>query len=535
MNTSFGNHVRKLSKVVASFDAPSNAIKLDALRELARCELPTTKGLIGYCELLQFIQAMPPNKAVIVAARKEMDRVTRALALSKKDPDHALMNSGLPFVDQVSKFSIDQTAWLNSDPNCTIEIDHFKDATLDLNQLLATTLPSMERSVTTAGYGNVELLQALGIPKRREIGFLLSELQKLKDRPRVMDLLFDSLGFYLKIRPKNRTLSRAYNVLDLRKPFFQTDIPKQFDQRELLDRVLPEATVLTDSTKALLLRTLKYAMVLKDRETDPVTYMDERTVRLYELEQGITIAIYGMVPARQLVLESYVGYTLFKNGYPAAYGGAWIFGQRAEFGINIFEAFRGGGSGYMMCQLLRVFRQVFQVERFEIEPYQFGLDNADGIASGAYWFYYKHGFRSMDTALAKLAETEVERRKVHKGHRTSTRVLTRFTESYLALTLGDVQKMGVHDITDKVKRLIRTTYSGDRDRAENESVKKFLKRTGGKNVNEPDGVRVLKEVALWAEALRVTDQGKLDLLHRMITAKPSDPYSYQELLLRYFN
>ena len=98
MNTSFGNHVRKLSKVVASFDAPSNAIKLDALRELARCELPTTKGLIGYCELLQFIQAMPPNKAVIVAARKEMDRVTRALALSKKDPDHALMNSGLPFV-----------------------------------------------------------------------------------------------------------------------------------------------------------------------------------------------------------------------------------------------------------------------------------------------------------------------------------------------------------------------------------------------------------------------------------------------------
>ncbi|MBK7241550.1 MAG: hypothetical protein IPI00_15615 [Flavobacteriales bacterium] len=445
------------------------------------------------------------------------------------------MNSGLPFVDQVSKFSIDQTAWLNSDPNCTIEIDHFKDATLDLNQLLATTLPSMERSVTTAGYGNVELLQALGIPKRREIGFLLSELQKLKDRPRVMDLLFDSLGFYLKIRPKNRTLSRAYNVLDLRKPFFQTDIPKQFDQRELLDRVLPEATVLTDSTKALLLRTLKYAMVLKDRETDPVTYMDERTVRLYELEQGITIAIYGMVPARQLVLESYVGYTLFKNGYPAAYGGAWIFGQRAEFGINIFEAFRGGGSGYMMCQLLRVFRQVFQVERFEIEPYQFGLDNADGIASGAYWFYYKHGFRSMDTALAKLAETEVERRKVHKGHRTSTRVLIRFTESYLALTLGDVQKMGVHDITDKVKRLIRTTYSGDRDRAENESVKKFLKRTGGKNVNEPDGVRVLKEVALWAEALRVTDQGKLDLLHRMITAKPSDPYSYQELLLRYFN
>ena len=49
-----------------------------------------------------------------------------------------------------------------------------------------------------------------------------------------------------------------------------------------------------------------------------------------------------------------------------------------------------------------------------------------------------------------------------------------------------------------------------------------------------DEARVLKEVALWAEALRVTDADELDLLDRMIGVKPLDPYRYQELLLRYF-
>ena len=50
----------------------------------------------------------------------------------------------------------------------------------------------------------------------------------------------------------------------------------------------------------------------------------------------------------------------------------------------------------------------------------------------------------------------------------------------------------------------------------------------------PDEIRVLQEVALWAEALRVTDARKLALLKRMVTIKPIDPYGYQELLLRFF-
>ena len=534
MSTSFGRHVRKLREVVVRFDARSNAIKQHALQELARCELPVSKALIGYCDLLMFLQAMPPNRRVLMAARKEMGRVARLLAGAARRHDRSLMTSGLPYTAQVSKFTHDLTAWLCGEPNCRIEIDGFEDARFDLNDVLAATLPTMEQSETTSGFGNEELLQALGIRSGKEVGFLLAELRKLNDRPRVKDLLFDGLGLHLRIQPKNRSFSRAYNTFHLRRPFFHDGILKEFDQRELLERALPDAMVLSAPLKQRLVRAVKLAMVLTDRETDPVTYLDEGTLRLYELERGVMVAIYGMEPARQLALESYIGYTLFKNGYPAAYGGAWVFGARADFGINIFEAYRGGESGYLMCQLLRVFRQVFSVEHFEIEPYQFGLDNPDGIATGAFWFYHKHGFRPTDSTLLKLAEAEVERRKARKGHRTSARVLTRFTESNMALALGKDRQMGVHDITGKVKRLIRTTYASDRARAEAESVGKFLKRTGRSPKVGADEARVLKEVALWAEAMRVADASELDLLDRMIGVKPLDPYRYQELLLRYF-
>ena len=534
MSTTFGRKVRKLKEVVARFDVRSNAIKLHTLQDLGGCDLPVSKALIGYCDLLLFLQAMPPNKKMLLAARKEMGRVTRLLSSSAKRRDRSLMNSGLPHTTQVSKFTHDLTTWLCNEPTCRIEMDGFEDAKFDLNEVLGATLPTMEQSETTSGLGNAQLLEALGIRSGKEVQFLLAELRKLNDRPRVKDLLFDGLGLYVRIQPTNRSFSRAYNTFLLQAPFFHDGLLKEFDQRELLDRALPDATALSASLKERLIRVVKLSMVLTDRETDPVTYLDERTLRLYALERGVMVAIYSMEPARQLALESYVGYTLFKNGYPAAYGGAWVFGGRADFGINIFEAFRGGESGYLMCQLLRVFRQVFSVDRFEIEPYQFGLDNPDGIATGAFWFYHKHGFRPTDPKLFELSETEVELRKKRKAHRTSKRVLIRFTESNMALVLGREPQLGVHDITQKVKRLIRTTYASDRARAEMESVGKFQKRTGRSPRVSADGARVLKEVALWAEAFQIIDAGKLDLLDRMIAVRPVDTYRYQDLLLRFF-
>jgi hypothetical protein len=179
----------------------------------------------------------------------------------------------------------------------------------------------------------------------------------------------------------------------------------------LMNQPLPPPRRLGADARAELVRVLRNTMALTSRETDPATYLDARALRVYALERGLAVALFGMTPERQLPLESYVGFTLFKNGLPVAYGGAWVMGERAAFGMNIFEPFRGGESGFMMCQVLRAYRQAFKVRYFEVDAHQFGLDNPDGIASGAFWFYYRHGFRPLSAPLQRLALQEEAHRR----------------------------------------------------------------------------------------------------------------------------
>ncbi|MBL7937937.1 MAG: hypothetical protein JNL43_01140 [Flavobacteriales bacterium] len=534
MNSAFSTGLRKLRAVVTRFDVTSNQAKRSMLKDLANSQLPTTRSLTEYADLLQFLQAFPPDQRTYTAAEKELARVEKFLRTAGRASSKVFINSGLPHTPYVSKFSHDACGWLLQDPDVRVRLDHVVDPEFDLNKVLAITLPTLERSETTSGFDNTELLRTLEVPAGREVHFLVEELDKLDHEPRIKDLLFDGLGLYLRMDPRNKRFSRYYNRIPTPTPFIHDRILKDFDHRELLDRPLGKPVLLDDRAKHGITQVVKRAMLVTDRETDPTTYLDERSLRLYDLERGVSVAIYGMVPARQLPLESYVGYTLFKNGIPAAYGGAWIFGQRADFGINIFEAFRGGESGYMLCQLLRVYRQVFHVERFEIEPYQFGLDNPDGIATGAFWFYHRYGFRPTDPKLLALSEVEFKKKLLRKDHRTSSRILLRFTESNMALTLSTIDQPGVYDIADQVKAMIRKRYKGKRAVAENECVKNFLISTGSPVDREPNSEQVLKEVALWAMATDQRNVGKLGLLLGMIRSKPVDLYDYQELLLRYF-
>lgn len=534
MSTSFSHHVRKLRALVQHFDASSNAYKLVVLQRISECDLMPTRSLIAYGELLLFLQAYPPDRALFNAAKRERSRVSRWLARSGNGSRKALENSALPHTSSVSTFSIDQIKWLLNERGCHIGIERFENTEFDLNQVLAATLPTLERHETTAGSDNMELIDSLTGGRVDPLRFLVAELDRSSAGPLVKDLLFDGLGLYVRITPRNRTFSKAYNALPIPRPFFHNEILKRFEAATLLDEPLPSPTPLTARELQRTIRVVKLSMVLTDRETDPVTYLDERSFRYYSLGRGISIANYGMLPTRQLALESYIGYTLFKNGIPAAYGGAWVFGRRADIGINIFEAFRGGESGYLLCQVLRVYRQVFKISCFEVEPYQFGLDNPDGIATGAFWFYHKYGFRPTDPKLLALSEAEVKKRMARKGYRTSARVLERFTQGNLVLAMDHREHPGVYALAGLVKELILTRYKGDRTRAIAESTRNFRTRTGMRKGANADGEHVLQEVALWAEATNEKEPTRLDLMVQMIRTKPSDLYRYQQLLLRYF-
>jgi hypothetical protein len=187
----------------------------------------------------------------------------------------------------------------------------------------------------------------------------------------------------------------------------------------------------------------------------------------------------------------------------------------------------------MMCQVLRVYRHAFGVRCFEVDAHQFGLDNPDGIASGAFWFYYRHGFRPVDAALARRADAERARLDARPGARSTEQTLLAFTGSNVELNFGGPRPPHLFDLTTAVTRLVRTRFGGSRVAAEREAVQGFLAATKRRPPRDAAAGRVLGEVALLALALDVTDPGELALLARMVDAKPRDVFAYQRLLLQW--
>ena len=527
---SFKSIVGALRAVQNKFDAGSIEQQRACLLQLSRLAFPRNEATAQYHDSLLFLVAHPHDRALERRAGAELARLERFLkACSDKRPVAAWVDQGMAYVDIVTRFSHDATRWLLGHPHATVLLDSFDQPKAQLNDIFKLTLPALERSETTAGYSNDELMDALKVPVSRRLPFLVQELSRHDGAPLLKDHLYDSLDAFLRIRPKNGQFSKARNRLAMGSgTVHQKDIVKKFDVLSLIDMALAPPRTLSQAERDAAILVLKNTMALTIRETDPCTYLEPSSLRIVDLEAGLSCAVFGMTPDRQLPLESYVGFTLFKNGLPVAYGGAWIFGPRAAFGMNIFEPYRGGESGYIMAQVLRTYRKTFNIDYFEVDAHQFGLGNPDGIASGAYWFYYRLGFRSIDAALEALATRENTKIARQPGYRSSEKALLKFTESNVALNFGQQVPMHIFDITTEVTKMTAKRFGSNRLAMERESIADFMRSTEWKQAPTADEKRALCEWAPAAAALGVKAKREYELLAACVRAKPLDLGAYQD-------
>ena len=112
----------------------------------------------------------------------------------------------------------------------------------------------------------------------------------------------------------------------------------------------------------------------------------------------------------------YGGLTL-QNGVPVGYHQCDLVGRSAAISFNTFETFRGGEAAHTFARLLAALAHGFGTRSFSIEPYQLGKGNDEGLASGAWWFYAKLGFRPRARDGLALARREFARLARSKGHR----------------------------------------------------------------------------------------------------------------------
>ncbi|MEP6800445.1 MAG: hypothetical protein ABJC07_00805 [Acidobacteriota bacterium] len=201
------------------------------------------------------------------------------------------------------------------------------------------------------------------------------------------------------------------------------------------------------------------------RELYGFTYGDPETVRVADAGRGCEITLFGLPPARRLPLRA--GYAAFvtKNGIPVAYVEGLALFERIEVGFNVYFTFREGESAWIYARVMKLFRQVLHVTSFSIDPYQIGFDNEEAIASGAFWFYRKLGFRSTSVELREATRREEGMIEKDPSRRTPSRLLRKLAGRNVLFDAGpekpDWDRFHVRRLGIAVNRKMARQAGGD--------------------------------------------------------------------------
>jgi len=452
-----------------------DAAALAALEALQRsvAKLRTLAAMRAAHDALLFAVAHPPSEAARLRAETCLDALGVAIAARTKSDaalDSRLTNSGLPGTLVEASFSHPMVNWL-SEAYPTRVVYGGAEADLELTQLfmrLALLPGESERLEREQHPLDRWLARSGSTADGRKLSAVLGGVARATADARMQEYLFASLKPFVRWRlsPPSPALATARSLP--RAAFHQRDWVRDVRLAQFVRRPLPEPARLSVEERKQLIGSARVVLGALLRETDPVTYTDEGSVTLFRLDRGIDVALFGMRPPWRLALETYFGYLAFKNGVPAAYGGAWMIGHRCKIGVNVFPFMRGGESALLFAQLMRVYRQHFGPGVFFVEPYQIGRGNPDGIRSGAFWFYYRLGFRPVQSDLAAMAAEESERMAHERGYRSSPATLRRLADSDLRWSSRDPASLPLPDpykVNRALSEFVAREYRGDRHAA----------------------------------------------------------------------
>lgn len=465
--------LRRLIMLRSDFTPAATAEKESILISFLKLKQIPSALLIEIHDLLLFLHAYPSNERIARLADVCLVHLEQYLlrGVKRKSPKvaKAIDSTGVTGSKVVATFSFDLIMLLCESFPEAVKYDSCAIDAEEFFTLLNSFLPSpLRENFMEGGWNTVDdWLEAItGKDRHRQLKLLMTLFCE-SGLPRAQrDLLFDRLQIYidadLSLMP-----SRSNIIVHPQEMFFHSEgILRKFDVHEIIHTPIEEDHAVSIDERKRLVSAVRWTLFALFRETDPGTYADLHDVRVFNCGRGLQIVLLGMKQDRRNPVDAYIGFMAFKNGCPYAYGGAWMLGPMAKIGINIFPAYRGGESAWFFAQLMRVYQQVFHPEYFVAEPYQVGRDNPEGIETGAFWFYYRLGYRPLQPALRKLAAGEFEKLKSGKIKKTPAAVLRKLVADELVWAEPGKEKMlkGKFDTAQLSTALftaIRKRYKGD--------------------------------------------------------------------------
>ena len=422
--------------------------RIDILRRLGTAHLANARQVLRLHESLVFLRAYPDNAEVLVQVEAMLhDFSERADLIEHRD---ALADSGVAGTDIYYRFYWVTARWLarHWPERLTIDWGEF-DNRDQLVALLDLLLPYAENvALDMVDRAPKAWLEALGRDGETDATFLIHRFETLDGGETVRERLYEQLDVPIRLVPGSGdsggsdgfdgsagqpTPSRTHakhpvtrvvyprRPLDGRRPDLRRQIPR------LRPRVrkawLPEAVALIDRTRE--------AMVTRSRDLDAFAQADENDVRVVRFGGGLEFALMGCKPDQRLLLETRYGLLTLKNGVPIGYALITTLFGSSEIAYNVFDTFRGAEAAPIFARLLAIARHLFGADVFAIDPYQLGHGNSEGLRSGAWWFYYKLGFRPHDPHVKSLVAEERRRLRADRSHRSSAGTLSELSSEYM--------------------------------------------------------------------------------------------------------
>ncbi len=479
--------LRLVDALKYTYGGDAAARKLALLEALEGRSLPSAPAVERVHEFLCYLRAYPDTQAVLDAAERMLARFGRRPDLRRFR--RALADSGIAGTATHYVFFWFTAQWLARrwPDRLTIDWRAFDPKSRgELEGLLHLVLPYAETpAIDGADIPLRRFLEALKGPSETDAAFLVRRFETIHPSPFGRETLYERIGIPLVLAPGPGTPSRTTAKHGSAAPAFQTRPLDKSRPNLLVELKRRPAAVRTAGEREAdsLITLAREAMVTRARDLDNFIHADRRDVRIFEYEDGLTFACYGLTPERRLMLESVYGMLTLKNGVPIGYVlASGLFGS-SEVMYNVFETFRGGESARIYGRVLSMARILFGADTFAIDPFQLGHANPEGQKSGAFWFYYKLGFRPVARKALALVGAELQRLAAHPGERTSPRMLHRLAAEYVFLHAGTPRadvlgQVPLGNVGLRISRLLAARGGADRERAARECSREAARFLG---------------------------------------------------------
>ena len=477
--------LKRLEAIKDVYEGDCAGRKVAWLRQLERRSLDSARQVESLHEILCFLRAYPDTPEVLTQVEKMLDRFDRRADLKRHRA--ALADTGIAGTDIDFSFFWTTAGWLARKWPRQISIDwNAFDRRERIEKFLHLLLPYSESPmIDMLDYPPREWIDLLKGPGETDAAFLIRRFDELACDGFGREVLYEDLDVPIHLAPAADTPSRTRAKYAGSPVVYQTEpLSRTRPDLRRVVKDLPLAVRTVSRREARRLIDLaRVAMVTRSRDLDAFSYADENDVRIVDCGRGLQFVVYGAIPERRLLLESVYGFMTLRSGVPIGYVLSSSLFNSAEVAYNVFETNRGAEAAWVLGRVLAMVRHLFGAEAFSIDPYQLGSGNREGLESGAWWFYYKMGFRPEDAAVKRVLRGELKRMKANPRHRSSLATLEKLAAENVYLVLRKnktdvLGRMSPGNVGLAISRYLSENFGADRERGIRESSREAARLLG---------------------------------------------------------